>query len=103
MTYDKGLLRAAIDQIEKIAFQIPAPNVYTPQIVQICQAIRAEASQPASQPDCVAVPVDALLKLKEWNDKFPSGKFYDISVAYKMERELQEAIAPLLRAAKQPQ
>lgn len=35
-------MKGVVNEIEKLAFQIPPPNPYTPQIVSCCNALRFE-------------------------------------------------------------
>jgi hypothetical protein len=62
------------------------------------EALRdAAAKLPAT--GYVMVPVEPLLKLEAWNKRYPSGRVYDYGSAIKMERELQDAITPIIAAA----
>jgi hypothetical protein len=58
----------------------------------------AAAKPPQSH---VAVPVEDIDRLRAWNEKYPPGRLYDYGVAITMEKQLQEAIAPLLQAAQE--
>jgi|GEM_PF-3777409 len=41
--------REGVEAIERIAFEIPAPNPYTPRIVEICQALPLPAPPQESE------------------------------------------------------
>src|SRR3990167_11532646 len=51
------LTKRFIDAVEKLAFEIPAPNLYTPQFVQMCISARLSATQAAG---VRVVPEDSL-------------------------------------------
>lgn len=56
---EQALREAFADAIEKIAFEIPAPNPYTPRLIQLCITARTLAAQATPQPQSVR---DALEK-----------------------------------------
>jgi hypothetical protein len=105
--HDKGLLRAALEKIADYGCDLAAEfdGPCASKIVAIAQeAIRAEASQPASQPDSVVVPVDVktilvVMKVLTFlkgvliglGFKSDSSSINQLEIAYSM-----------LRAAKEP-
>jgi hypothetical protein len=45
----QAVLKAAADELEKLAFSMPPPNPYTPQFVMIAQAMRRAALTAAAE------------------------------------------------------
>ena len=55
------LLRKLTNRVERLAFDMPAPNEYTPQFVQLCQEARAFLSHPQPTPEEVREALEASL------------------------------------------
>jgi len=96
----------AINQALRYAGVVPheygKPRIEVSGTTYLGDCINATPASQSSQPDTVAVPREAVDKLVAWNSEYPPGRIvHGYDRAETMERELQEAIIPIVRAAQE--
>ena len=76
----RELLQQALDALEKLAFEMPPPNQYTPRFVMLIQGIRtalASPEQPVSEDKPVAsiyITPSGEREFDDWRDELTVGR-----------------------------